>query len=124
MEREYNKGNEILNLSFEFACQLVYFSDKLAERKKYVISVQLLRSGTSIGANIREAQFPESRKDFYHKMKIAAKEASETEFWLDLIAETKIEEVSPGVREQLKSIINLLSRILTTTRKGMNQQIK
>ena len=76
------KRNEILELSFDFALQVIAYCDLLEEKRKYVIARQLLKSGTSIGANTREAQNAESRQDFVHKLKIAAKEAEETEYWL------------------------------------------
>lgn len=83
------KRNEILELSFEFAVQIVAYCELLEENRKYVIARQLLKSGTSIGANIREAQNAESRQDFIHKFKIAAKEAEETEYWLLLCSRTQ-----------------------------------
>jgi len=76
-----DKDNLIVNKSFEFALKIVQFSELLEENKKYVIARQLLKSGTSIGANVREAQNAESKADFIHKLKIAAKEADETEYW-------------------------------------------
>ena len=75
-----DKQNPIVDKSFHFAVEIVEFCDLLYENKKYVIAQQLLKSGTSIGANIREAQNAESKADFIHKMKIAAKEADETEY--------------------------------------------
>ena len=71
------KRNEILELSFEFALQVIEYCELLEEKRKYVIARQLLKSGTSIGANVREAQNAESNQDFIHKLKIAAKEADE-----------------------------------------------
>ena len=79
-----NNDNPILKLTFEFSLDIVEFVEILEEKKKYVIAKQLLRSATSIGANVREAQNAESKADFIHKMKIAAKEASETLYWLIL----------------------------------------
>ena len=76
--------NAILKLSFDFSLMVIDYCEKLEEQKKYVISKQLLRSGTSIGANSFEAQNAESKADFIHKMKIAAKEADETQYWLML----------------------------------------
>jgi len=75
-----DKGNPIVDKSFQFAIEIVEFCDLLYVNRKYVIGQQLLKSGTSIGANIREAQNAESKADFIHKMKIAAKEADETEY--------------------------------------------
>ena len=74
--------NVIVKLSFEFALDIIAYAEQLDALRKYVIARQLLKSGTSIGANIREAQNAESRRDFVHKMKISAKEADETEYWL------------------------------------------
>ena len=74
------KDNPILKLTFEFSIQVVLYCESLEEKRKYVISKQLLKSGTSIGANIREAQNAESKLDFIHKIKIALKELEETEY--------------------------------------------
>ncbi len=68
-------GNEILDVTFEFALAIVEFAEILENNRKFIIANQILKSGTSIGANVREAQNAESKADFIHKMKIAAKEA-------------------------------------------------
>jgi four helix bundle protein len=70
-----------------FAIEIVTLYKVLAERKEFVLSKQLLRSGTSIGANIRESEHAQSKADFIHKLSIALKEANETEYWLDLLYE-------------------------------------
>ena len=75
-------GNAIIDLSFKFALNIIAFVEILEQEKKFVVANQLLKSGTSIGANVREAQNGESKQDFIHKLKIAAKEADETEYWL------------------------------------------
>lgn len=85
-KEKYN-DNLILLKSFELAKKVVLYTEKLEENKKFVIANQLLKSGTSIGANIKEAQSSESKADFIHKIKIAMKEADETEFWLFLCNE-------------------------------------
>jgi len=77
-------GNVIVDKSFLFAVEIIKFCETLEQIRKYVISRQLLKSGTSIGANIREAQSAESRADFIHKLKISAKECEETKYWLML----------------------------------------
>jgi four helix bundle protein len=77
-----SENNPVLQLSFEFALDIIAFCELLEHKRKYVISRQLLKSGTSIGANIREAQNSESKSDFVHKMKISAKEADESMYWL------------------------------------------
>ena len=71
--------------SFLFAQLIIRFCLNLKDQKHYELSSQLIRSGTSVGANIREAQRAESKKDFKHKLKIALKEADETKYWLELI---------------------------------------
>ena len=85
--REKYHNNLILLKTFDFAKKVVQFTEKLEDQKRFVIANQLLNSGTSIGANIKEAQSAESKADFIHKIKIAMKEADETEFWLFLCNE-------------------------------------
>lgn len=111
------KRNEIVEISFEFALLIVTYSEVLEENKKYVIGRQLLRSGTSIGANIRESQSAESKADFIHKLKISAKEAHETEYWL-LLCEKSESYPSPQKElfEKLLSIQKLLSKIISSTK--------
>ncbi|MCH3964331.1 MAG: four helix bundle protein [Clostridium sp.] len=83
------KENVVYKKSFEFSIKIVDLYKHIKENKKeYVISKQLLRSGTSIGANIKEGIVAQSKKDFLSKMYIALKEASETEYWLELLKET------------------------------------
>ena len=76
--------NIILELSFKFALDIISFTELLNSDKKFVLANQLFKSGTSIGANVREAQGAESKNDFKHKMRIAYKEAEETNYWLML----------------------------------------
>lgn len=74
--------NKIVDLSFQFSLKLIGYVETLEENRKFIIENQLLRSGTSIGSKIREARNSESKSDFIHKFKIAAKGAEETEYWL------------------------------------------
>ena len=90
---EEPKRNEILELSFEFALEIIEYCELLEAKRKYVIAQQLLKSGTSVGANIREAQNPHSRADFISKLVISAKEADETEYWLLLCEKLKIIQI-------------------------------
>ena len=90
------KRNEILEISFEFALQIIEFSEQLETNRKYVIAQQMLKSGTSIGANFREAQGSESKADFIHKLKISHKEAEETEYWLLLCEKAKSYSTPPA----------------------------
>jgi len=111
------KRNEIVEISFEFALLIISFSELLEDSKKHIIARQLLRSGTSIGANIRESQSAESKADFIHKLKIASKEAHETEYWL-LLCEKSTNYPSPQneLKEKLLSIQKLLSKIISSTK--------
>ena len=111
-----DKDNIIVALSFEFALNIIEYAEILEENRKYIIGRQLLRSGTSIGANIREAQNAESKADFIHKMKIAAKEADETEYWLLLCKMSKNYPVNELLYEKLNIIIRILSTIISTSK--------
>jgi four helix bundle protein len=118
---EKYKDNLILLKSFEFAKKIVQYTERLEENKKFVIANQLLKSGTSIGANIKEAQSSESRADFIHKIKIAMKEADETEFWLFLCNEL---ENYPNTEELLNDVFEILkisNKIIAST-KNMNNK--
>ncbi len=120
MKREIIDKNPLLKLSFEFALMIVEYCEHLELNRKYVISRQLLKSGTSIGANAMEAQNSESKADFIHKMKIAAKEAEETLYWL-LICDSA--ETYPDCQiliQKLEEIGKILSAIITTSKKNYN----
>ena len=114
------KKNIIKEKSFEFALRIIEFAELLEENRKYVIAKQILRSGTSIGANIREAQSAESAKDFIHKLKISAKEADETEYWLLLCKHSKNYPDSSSLFPLLNEIQRLLSSIISSTKKKIS----
>ena len=82
MKKEVFDKNPVLKLSFDFSLMVIEYCEQLENYKKFVIARQLLRSGTSICANAMESQNAESKADFIHKMRIAAKEAEETQYWL------------------------------------------
>lgn len=111
-----DRENLIVNLTLEFALEIIEYSELLEEKKKYVIARQLLKAGTSIGANTREAQNAESKADFIHKMKIAAKEADETEYWLLLCSLSKTYPTNEQLSEKLDVIIKILSKIISTSK--------
>ncbi len=111
-----DKDNLIVNLTLEFALAIVEYSELLEENKKFVIARQLLRSGTSIGANVREAQNAESKTDFIHKMKIASKEADETEYWLTLCERAKNYPKNEELKIELISIIKVLTKIIGSSK--------
>ena len=110
------KENLIVNLTLNFAIEIVKYCELLEEKKKYVIAKQLLKSGTSIGANVREAQNAESKLDFIHKFKIAAKEAEETEYWLLICQNSKDYPGTNDLMEKLKSIQKVLNKIIVTSK--------
>jgi four helix bundle protein len=113
------KRNVILELSFEFALQIIEYCETLEEKRKYVIARQLLRSGTSIGANVREAQNAESRQDFVHKFKIAAKEAEEVEYWLLLCNQSNNYSSADELLVSLISIKKLLNAIISKAKNSI-----
>jgi len=112
--------NLIADLSFDFAIKIIKYTELLEKSRKFVMASQLLKLGTSIGANVRETQNAESKIDFIHKMKIAAKEADETEYWL-LLCDSS--EGFPDCKELLidcSSIIKVLSKIIGTSKSRLN----
>ena len=112
-----DRDNLIVRLTLEFAVDIIRYTEILEEKRKFVIARQLLKSGTSIDANIREAQNAESKVDFIHKMKIAAKEADETENWLLLCMESKNYPFNEELLEKIKSISFILSKIIGTSKR-------
>ena len=112
------KKNIIKDKSFVFAVEIVYLYKILIEKKEFVLSKQLLRSGTSIGANIREAEHAQSKADFIHKLSISLKEANETEYWLDLLYETKfLSEIEfQSIKAKVIEILKLLTSIINTSK--------
>ena len=115
------KENIIQQKSFEFAKNIIGLYLDLKNEKEFVISKQLLRSGTSIGANVEEAIAAFSKKDFAHKMNIAQKEARESKYWLRLLSETNI--VKTRTEKLLKEVEEII-RILTAIVKSTQQNIK
>jgi four helix bundle protein len=112
-----DKENIIVNKTFDFALDIVEFSEDLYESKKYPLANQVFKSGTSIGANVWEAQNAESKADFIHKLKIAAKEADETQYWLLLCLKSKfLKSPSDKLVSDLKEIILILSKIISTSK--------
>ncbi len=94
------KDNEVKELSFKFSLKIIDLYKFLKNKNEYVLSKQILRSGTSIGANVEESQAAQSKRDFISKLSIANKEARETLYWLKLL--------------EVNSIINILTKIIKT----------
>ena len=108
--------------SYNFSVRIVRLSQLLQnEKKEFVLSKQILRSGTSVGALIREAEFGQSRSDFSHKMNIALKEANETEYWLCLLKDTAYLE--KNIFESMQSDCKELIAMLVSTVKKTKHSI-
>ncbi|MBA3967625.1 MAG: four helix bundle protein [Nitrospirales bacterium] len=117
------KDGALQTKSFAFAVRIVNLSRLLrTEKKEFVLSKQLLRSGTAIGALVREAEQAESKLDFVHKLAIALKEANETEYWVLLLRET--EYLTAMEAESLindnKELLKLLTSIINSTKRKMS----
>jgi len=111
-----NSPNLIVELTLEFSLEIIKYTEVLEKNKRYNLANQLFRSGTSIGANVNEAQNCESRADFIHKMKIAAKEAEETKYWLTLCLKADSYPNPEGLPEKLQIIIKILNKIIVTSK--------
>ena len=114
---EKYQNNPILKETFEFSLMIVQYSEILENKKKFAISKQLIRSGTSIGANVKEAQNAESKADFIHKMKVALKEADETEYWLFLCDNLDTYPDSNELINKLNTIIKILNKIISSSKR-------
>ena len=113
--------NVVKEKSFAFAVRVVNLHRFLAdERKEFVLSKQLMRAGTAIGASVREATQAESKLDFIHKMAIALKEANETEYWILLLRETKYltPKESDSILNDIVELLKLLTSIIKSTKRG------
>jgi four helix bundle protein len=117
MQKELIENNPILKLSIGFSLLVIDYCELLQQHKKFVISQQLLRAGTSIGANCMEAQNAESKADFVHKIKIAAKEADETQYWLTLCDYTESYPKCKALILKLGEVHKVLNKILATSKR-------
>ena len=112
--------NLIVELTFDFALRIINYTGLLEKNRKFILAAQLLKSGTSVGANVREAQNAESKSDFIHKMKIAAKEADETEYWLLLCDKSTDYPDCKELLNDCSSIIRILSKIIASSKNKLN----
>ncbi len=117
MRKEDIESNLILKMTFDFSLIVIDYCDLLDEIKKYTLSKQLLRCKTSIGAISMEAQNAESKADFIHKIKIAAKEADETQYWLMLCSFSKNYPECDFLLLKLEEIQKVLNKILGTAKR-------
>ena len=117
------KESVLKNKSYDFAILIVNtYKSIYTNKKEFTLSRQLLKSGTSIGANIREAEFAQSSKDFINKMSIALKESNETEYWLSLLKDT--DYIGIDVFNKLTSFNKELLKMLVSTINTMKSKIK
>jgi len=125
MPEEAKATASIHELSYDFACRITrlfqYLTEE-AEKREYVQSKQLYRSGTSIGANVRESKHAQSEADFLSKMSIAYKEADESDYWLNLLHDNGY--LNDEQFDSLKKDSDRILKILTSIVKTMNQKVK
>ena len=112
----------IRNKSMEFSVRMVKLNRFLQRKKEYKLADQVLRSGTAIGALVREAEYAESKLDFIHKMRIALKEANETSYWLELFSNTEIldETAYTSIRTDVEELKKMLVCIINTSRASLS----
>lgn len=111
-----NADNIILHKTVAFSLAIKAYVEMLENVRKYVIAKQLLRSTTSIGANVHEAQNAESRVDFIHKFKIAAKEVEETKYWLLFCNQSKLYPSCEELQQELREIDKIITKIISTSK--------
>ena len=117
MQKELIEKNPILKLTLDFSLLVINYCEQLEAGRRYIIANQLLKSGTSIGANAIEAQNAESKADFIHKIKIAAKEADETQYWLILCDHAATYPDCKTLFQKLEEIQKVLNKILGTAKR-------
>lgn len=120
MVNEKNSGNLIRDKAYEFALAIIRLYKQLKNCNEFILSKQIVRSGTSIGANIEEATAAQSKKDFISKMSIASKEARETKYWLRLLRDSKMcpdIDMSNLIKES-QEIVAILTSIVKTSQKN------
>ena len=114
------EDNAILNLTFDFSIQIIELYKALIQQNEYVLSKQILRSATSIGANIEEANAAQTKKDFISKMSIASKEARETKYWLRLLNKSQLVKLNyHSYLQSVEHIINILTKIVKTSQESL-----
>ena len=113
------KENIIKNKTFGFAIRIINLSKFLQDKKEFILSKQILRSGTSIGAMIRESEHAESKTDFIHKFSIAQKEANETQYWLELLHKTDFidQKMFKSLNDDIIEIQKIITSIIISSKK-------
>ena len=118
------KQNIIRDLSFQFSLKIIDLYRRLLEKREFVLSKQLLRSATSIGANVEEALDASSKKEFIYKMTIALKEARETKYWLKLLNESRLADLNySDYLSNIEMLISILVKIVKTSKENLTENI-
>lgn len=113
------KDNIIAIKTFEFSLKIITLYTQLKKENEFIISKQLLRCGTSIGANVEEAIAAQSRKDFINKISIASKEARETKYWLRLLDKSELTQIPVmDYLTEIEHIINIITKIIKTSQES------
>ncbi|HKC86729.1 MAG TPA: four helix bundle protein [Blastocatellia bacterium] len=110
----------IKDKSYKFAIRIVRLCKALNEKKEYVLSREVLRAGTYVGARVKEAQQAESRHDFIHKMSVALQNASEAEYWLELLRDTDFidQKAFDSLNDDCAEILRLLTKIVKSSKQN------
>lgn len=119
------KSNVVREKSFAFALRIVKLYQHLTnKRREFVLSKQLLRSGTAVGAMVRESEHAESKADFIHKLSIGLKEANETEYWIELLYQAGYidEKGYSSIHTDITELLKLLTSIINKTKQNINQK--
>ncbi len=119
------KENVVKDKSFNFALKIVKLCNELIkDKKEYVLGRQLMKSGTSIGANIRESEHAQSTADFINKLSIALKEANETDYWIELLFKSGIIDVETfnPIKQDITELIKLLTAIIKTSKSKLKRK--
>lgn len=121
MNEKYDKNNIVMNKSFDFAIDIIELYKTLKSKNEFVVSKQLLRSGTSIGANIEEANAAQTKKDFVTKMSLASKEARETRYWLQLLNKSKLVDHNyENYLNKIDELIRIITSIVKTAQSNLS----
>lgn len=116
------KDNIIAVKTFEFSLGIINLYTQLKKENEFIISKQLLRCGTSIGANVEEAIAAQSKKDFINKMAIASKEARETKYWLRLLDKSELTQIPVNnYLTDIEHIINIITKIIKTSQESVSK---
>jgi len=113
------KENVVVSKSIDFALRIISFCEILEKERKFVVANQLLKSGTSIGANIHEAQNAESRADFIHKVKIALKELEEVKYWLTLCKKAESYPFEAVLIDNVNELGLIMYKIISTSKRNL-----